>query len=297
MLRELAERGSVAATASALHLSPSAVSQQLATLSRQLGVRLLDRAGRGVRLTAEANLLLDHAAELNAQLERARADLAAHAAGDVATVVIGTFATAIPILVAPAMAALADSRPRLSLVVREVQAPGCFTRLDAGEVDLVITVDWRGGPTRNDPRYHRFELFTDPLDALLPPGHRLAVGKTLELIDLAEETWVTGAPGGPCVEITLAACAAAGFNPQVRHHSEDWYAVGALVAAGAGVTLAPRSALAQLPASVAVRPLDGSQPVRRIFAAVRAGSERASALQCVVSALHDAAHRRAKSEG
>jgi len=113
VLRELRERGTIGATANALSLTPSAISQQIACLSRELGVPLLTPHGRGVRLTPQAQLLLEHAAAVDAQLERARADLAAFDEGTVGRVAVGAFATAISGLVAPALARLRRERPRL----------------------------------------------------------------------------------------------------------------------------------------------------------------------------------------
>jgi DNA-binding transcriptional LysR family regulator len=288
VLQELAERGTVAATAEAVHLSPSAVSQQLATLSRQVGVVLLERVGRGVRLTPEARLLLHHAAILNSQMEQARADLVDEQTGQVGTVAIGAFATAITGLVAPALGLVRRDRPGLVVSAHEIQAPECFTRLDAGDLDIVVTVEWRHAPPRTDPRYARHHLLADRLDAVLPRGHRLA-DRQMTLAALAEEPWITGSPGGPCVEVALAACASAGFTPEIRHHTEDWGAVAALVAAGAGVALVPRLAAALLPDHVVVRPLNGDQPVRNIFVATRAGSGGSPTLQPVLSALREIA--------
>lgn len=287
VLQEFAKRGTIAATAGALHLTPSAVSQQIAALSREAGVPLLVRHGRGVRLSHQANLLLEHAAVLNAQLERVRADLKSYSSGDVGQVVIGAFATAIIHLVAPAMAELGRRRPRLRLAVHEVEVPEGFTRLDSGDLDLLVTVDYRGGPPRHDPRYHRTELADDVFMAALPAGHPLADRNRINLADLAGERWVLGAVGGTCHEVVLAACAAAGFNPDVRHQTNDWNAALTLVAIGSGVALVPRLAL-PVPEDerVVLRPTFGPQyPTRHIYAAVRAGSERHPALAPALEVL------------
>src|SRR6185437_328922 len=95
VLRELEQRGTVAATASALHLTPSAVSQQLAGLSREVGAQLLEKHGRGVRLTGQARVLLSHATVVQEQLERARADLAAWQEGELGEVRVAAMSTAI----------------------------------------------------------------------------------------------------------------------------------------------------------------------------------------------------------
>src|SRR5512142_1412212 len=134
VLRELRQRGTIAATAKALRLTPSAISQQLSALGREIGVPLLAPQGRGVRLTQQAELLLDHAAAIDAELERARTDLAAFERGTVGRVVLGAFATAIAGLVAPALERLRRERPRLRVSVQEIGA-ACFTLLDRGELD------------------------------------------------------------------------------------------------------------------------------------------------------------------
>ncbi|MDR3670161.1 MAG: LysR family transcriptional regulator [Holophaga sp.] len=287
VLRTLQERGTVVATVGALNLTPSAVSQQIAALSREAGVPLLIAQGRGVRLTPQAMLLLDHAAAMDAQWQRVRADLAAFDQGTVGRVRIGAFATAITGIVVPALIQLRRERPRLRLSILESEAPDCFTRLDAGDLDLVITVDHRDGPVSGDPRYHRRELQDDPLLAALAEDHPLAGRTALDLQDLAKGPWIVGAMRGPCQELGLAACAAAGFSPDIVHHANDWSAVFALVAADCGVALVPRLAVpAPPPPGVVLRALDGPRsPCRHVYAAVRAGAENHPGLLPVLAAL------------
>jgi DNA-binding transcriptional LysR family regulator len=289
VLRELDQRGTVAATAAALHLTPSAVSQQLAALARELGVPLLERRGRGVRLTGQARLLLEHAGAVQAQLERARADLAAWDQGELGFVTVSGFSTAITGLVAPAIRRLARDRPRIRLTVVEGEPPDIFTRLDAGDVDVAIAVDHRRGPTRDDKRYVRVELLADPLDAVLPVDHPAADPRGVRLTDLASDPWVAGNPGDFCSDVILALCATAGFSPAVRHHSTDWDAIAALVAAGAGVALVPRLAQPLRPEGLLVCPVLGHRAVRNIFAAVRAGAEHDPVLSVVLVELQRAA--------
>jgi len=285
VLRELRERGTIGATAKALALTPSAISQQISALGREVGVRLLAPQGRGVRLTPQAELLLEHANAIDAQLERARADLAALEEGVVGRVVVGAFGTAITGVVAPALERLRRERPRLLLVVRE-QGPECFRLLDRGELDLAISVDHAGGPTRGDPRYARWELLDDLLLVALPAGHRLAGEADVDLLALAEERWIMGGIGGPCREVAPAACAAAGFTPEVVHEVDDWGAALRLVAAGCGVGLVPELATRAPPAGVVLRrPAGPLRPRRHLFAAARSGAERSPAIAAVVEAL------------
>src|SRR5690349_2652473 len=143
VLRTLEQRGTVAATAEALHLTPSAVSQQLAGLSRDVGVQLLEKHGRGVRLTGQARVLLGHASVVQEQLELARADLAAWREGELGEVNIAGLSTAISALVAPALGQLRTDRPNLQIRVIEDEPPGLFARLDSGDIDVAIAADYR----------------------------------------------------------------------------------------------------------------------------------------------------------
>jgi DNA-binding transcriptional LysR family regulator len=290
VLRELRLRGTIAATADALHLTPSAISQQIAGLSRDLGVPLLLPHGRRVRLTPQAAVLLEHAAAIDAELERARARLAAFDEGIAGEVAIGAFGTAITGLVVPALRRLRACHPAVRLTVQEIEAPTCFTRLDAGELDVVVTIDHLDGPSRNEPRYVRTDLLEDPLLAALPETHPLAGRPAVDLRDLADEGWIVGAMRGPCQEVGLTACIAAGFSPAIRHRVNDWGAALALVAAGCGVALIPWMAAAGGPSGgVSLRPLAGPQrPSRHIYAAVRAGADANPLLAPVLAALEDA---------
>ncbi len=299
VLRELQQRGTIGATAKALALTPSAISQQLAALSRDVGVPLLSPQGRNVRLTTQARILLDHGALVDAQLERARADLAAFEQGAVGRVAIGAFATAISGLLAAAVERLRRERPRLAVSVREIDAPECFTLLDRGDLDLVVTVDHREGPTRADRRYWRQDLLDDHLMVAVPEGHPLAARPAIELLELAAERWIIGGTRGPCQEAGLGACAAAGFTPDIVHRVDDWNALLELVAAGCGVGLVPTLALAGMrPAGVVLRPPAGPQrPCRHLYAAVRAGAETSPSLVPVVGALVEVARARSAAGG
>jgi DNA-binding transcriptional LysR family regulator len=287
VLRELRERGTLAATAEALNLTPSAVSQQLNTLSRDVGVPLLAPMGRSVRLTPQAEILLHHATVMDAQMERARADLAAYDQGLVGQVALGAFSTAITGLVSPALGRLRRERPGLHLTVLETQPPECFTHLDTGALDLVVTVDYRDGPARNDRRYHRRDLLNDPFLLALPAGHPLADREDLDLRALAGQTWVIGAIRDPCQDVSMAACIDAGFSPDIQHRVNDWESVFALVAEGCGVALVPLLAVIgrDLPGLVLRRPAGSPCPSRKVYAAIRAGAGHSPLLGPVLEAL------------
>ncbi|MEU8138852.1 LysR family transcriptional regulator [Streptodolium elevatio] len=291
VLRELDRRGTVSAVAEALHLTPSAVSQQLTALSRETGVRLLEPAGRRVRLTGAARVLLRHADHLFAQLERVQADLAAYQEGGTAEVRITAFGSAITGLVLPALRDLRERRPGLSLVLRESELPEGYTGLVAGEMDIAIVIAAPDGPAGDDARFARMPLMSDPLDVMMPADHPLANAREISLTDLVEDTWVTGSVGA-CSQLTATACAAAGFAPRVRHRADEWTTIFGLVEAGLGISLVPRLVSAKMSTmtpqhtgNVVLRVLTGQAPQRHIAAYVRNGSETAPHLAIVLDAL------------
>ncbi|PRH78748.1 LysR family transcriptional regulator [Streptomyces solincola] len=296
ILRTLRDRGTVTATAEALLMTPSAVSQQLTNLAKQLGVRLLEAHGRRVRLTDAAHLVLRHTEDVFAQLERADAALAGYLAGESGLVRVGAFSTAVPALVVPAVTRLRADCPGLEVRVREAEAAEAYELLSAGEVDLALSLAAHA-PTARDPRFHRVPLLADPLDVALPAGHPLAAAVGLKLADLSGERWIFGG-SGPWSEITIAACEAAGFVPDQAHSAANWTAILAMVEAGMGVALVPRMAAAERTAGssgsggAVMRVLDADQPRRHVVAAVRRGAEHAPAVSRVLAALRTAAAAR-----
>ncbi|MFF8425755.1 LysR family transcriptional regulator [Streptomyces sp. NPDC016566] len=286
ILRTLRERGTVTATAETLHMTPSAVSQQLTNLARQLGVPLLEAQGRRVRLTDAARLVLRHTEPVFEQLERADAALAAHAQGETGEVRVGAFSTAVPALVVPAVRSLRATHPGVIVRVREAEAAEACDLLSAGEVDLALSLAAEA-PGAADPRFTRLPLLADPLDVALPPDHPRATAPELTLTDLAAEPWIFGG-SGPWSDITRRACESAGFSPHQGHSASGWTAILAMVEAGMGVALVPRMAAAGRE-GVVMRRLGADRPVRHVVAAVRKGAEAGAAVARVLAALQAAA--------
>lgn len=285
VLREFRERGSITATAKALHLTTSAVSQQLAGLSRHLGFPVTRPDGRRVVLTPRARTLLAHADAVFAHIERARHDLDSWDDLTHGTVTIGAFPTAITGLLPRFLSQMGVTAPKLTIRLRESEPPDLFDQLDAGRVTIALAVSFAGSPATTDPRYHRVDLGADELDAALPADHPLAAAGRVELPALATESWISGDGQGCCGAITATACAAAGFVPDVVHETNDWQAVAQLVAHGHGVALLPRLAQRALPDGLVIRPIAGSAPRRQLFAAVPAGAEASPVLDLVLRQL------------
>ncbi|MEU9001518.1 LysR substrate-binding domain-containing protein [Streptomyces sp. NPDC048551] len=268
------------------------MSQQLAALEQETGHALLTRSGRGVRLTAAGEILLGHTHEVLAQLERAEAELAAYAGGSAGEVTVAAFATGIAEVLAPAISRLALDHPGIRLRVRDAEGDQSLPMLLDGEADVALAVEYRGGPGADDARLSVLPLYAEPFDAVLPAGHPLADLPAVALADLSEAEWVGQYPGNPCHDVTLLACELAGFQPRFAHSSDDFRAVTALVGAGAGVALVPRSALRGMDLKeVRVRPVTGPAATRRVFAATRRGAEAHPLIAPVLAALSREAER------
>jgi DNA-binding transcriptional LysR family regulator len=292
LLRELNQRGTIAAVADALQFTPSAVSQQLAMLEREAGVRLLERAGRGVRLTDAALVLVDHAEALLERAELAEADLAAAAGSVAGRGRIAGFESVMLRLALPAMEALASDAPRLRCEVVEAEPEQALPALALGDVDLVLGDEWQHQPLRLPEGVQRHELFADPVQLVLPAGHPATQRhrEAVPLAELAGEAWTTGHAGMGWDEMTNRTCRAlGGFDPDIRHRTNDAAVSVALVARGLAVTMLPGLPLLDRPPRVAVRPLAEGAVNRAIFAATRRGDAARPSTQALLAAMRDAA--------
>ncbi|WP_344178507.1 LysR family transcriptional regulator [Kribbella lupini] len=269
VLRALADHGTVTAAAEVLHLTPSAVSQQLAALESEVGQELLERRGRRVAITSAGRLLLTHADTILTEVERAEDALRLYADGTNGELRIAAFATAISLLVAPSLARLRETTPGLRLVVQDAEGHQALTQLLDGEVDLAVTVEHRGSPRpTDDHRLTLTPLYAEPFVAVLPPTHPAASSPLVDLTALATDDWVMTSVGNPIRDVVLLACEQAGFQPRIVHTSDDFRSVAALCAANAGVSLVPRLTLPPTTPAV-IRPLQPPTPTRRVLIATR----------------------------
>jgi DNA-binding transcriptional LysR family regulator len=294
LLRELNERGTIAAVADALRFTPSAVSQQLALLEREAGVPLLERAGRGVRLTDAALVLVDHAEALLERAALAEADLAA-AAGTVAgRGRIAGFESVALHLALPAMEALARDAPRLRCELIEAEPEQALPALALGDIDLVIGDEWQHQPLRLPEGLERHDLLLDPVYVVLPVGHPATRRHrdAVPIAELAGEPWATGLAGMGWDDMTHRTCRAlGGFDPDVRHRTNDASVSIALVARGLAVTMLPDLALHDRDARIELRPIAEGSVNRTIFAATRAADAARPSTQALLAAVRDALER------
>ncbi|KAA2264646.1 LysR family transcriptional regulator [Solihabitans fulvus] len=284
VLRAVVTSGSITAAATNLGYTPSAISQQVATLEKQAGVALLERVGRGVRPTAAGRLLTEHAAVITDQLAEAETALADLRAGRTGLLRVRYFASAGAALVPPAVAAFRRDYPdvRLDLKVTEPDDP--LPEVEAGRADLAIVVFPRSvEPARGVRLVH---LLDDPYVALLPRGHELARKRVVDLADLAEDQWVDAIfPAGPCRDLMRNACAEAGFTPKVVVEGDDFPTSQGFVAAGLGVAIVPKLSLGSVHPGVLVRRLRRPQPLRSIYAAVRDEAADQPSVRGLIDAL------------
>lgn len=288
LLLALHERGTLQAAASALHISTSAASQQLATLTREAGARLTEMDGRRLRLTDAGRVLVEHAYAVFAQLERAHGDVRAAADGELGQLTVGAFPSAIATLLIPAVRVARERHPRLRVDLREVEVPVGLDQLSTGDLDLVVGVEGAGTQPPDGHRYARLPLGVDDFLLAVPLDHPAARGPAAVLSQLADQEWVGTLEGDSCDQLLHGACLAAGFRPVVRHRAADWMAILTLVEAGMGLALVPSSARLPVPATVRVVPV--AERIRRhVYAAVRQGGATHPAVAVYLAALEQVA--------
>jgi DNA-binding transcriptional LysR family regulator len=298
VLRMVASHGTLTAAAEALGYTPSAVSHQLRTLSRDLGVPLLARQGRGVQLTPAARVLLERTAELYTRWEEIRADLSTAADQRVRSLRLCGFSTAAAALLPQVATRVRARHPGAAVQIIEADPTECYDLLLADRADLAVVVATAGLPSSTDPRFDQEPLLDDPLDLLLPADHPLAAQRSALLSQTAAEPWILDRPGRPYHQLVLTACAEAGFTPTVAHEASEWETGAALVAAGLGIALIPR--LARVPAGydVARVPLRGDpSPARHILTSVRRGSRGQPAIAAALDSLASLAEVAAAPRG
>jgi DNA-binding transcriptional LysR family regulator len=291
LLRELRERGTIAAVADALSYTPSAVSQQLAALEKEAGVPLLERVGRGVRLTDAAHRLAAHTDVVLARLERAEAELLETSGAVHGRVRVAAFQTAARSLVAPVLRPLSDRHEGLRLELVEMEAEEALPLLRAGDVDIVVAEEYRAAPRPHEPALERVDLGRDRIVLALPPNHPEAEGDgPVALRRLARDPWCATREGTMFADLLLRACrATGGFEPDVRHRANDVALLVQMAADGHGVTMVPALGQPESHPGVAIRQIAGQTIERRLYAAVRRGSSQRPAVEVTTQALADRA--------
>lgn len=287
-LHAVATYGSVAAAAQALHVTTSAVSQQLAKLERETDARLLERHGRGVRLTDAALLLAEHASDILAKLEHAESDFEAHRGEVVGRLAVAAFATAVRGLFPETLRGLGERYPRLTVALSEVEPPEAIRDISRGVVDLAVVQDWQNLPLAVPDGIRRAPLLDDVADLVVPYGHPLADRSTVDLAATIAEPWICSPPGAVCNDLLVHTIRSYDAEPRIVHVAAEYETQLALVAGGFGFAIVPRLGRGPLPEGVVVRT---TRPVmaRSVYAAWRDEVAGRPAIQATVEVLRDVA--------
>lgn len=283
LLRELQTRGTLAAVAAALHQSPSSVSQQLAQLEREVGVELLRKVGRGVQLTPQAEILVEHTEAVLQRLEQAETDLAASMHDATGTVRIAMFQSAALALLPHMLEHLGHHHPRLRVTVTQREPETALRETWTRDFDLVVAEQYAHHSTQHLPDLHRTDLMSDEIRLAVAPGDT----SVRSIADVADRAWVMEPDDVASRHFAEQTCRTAGFEPDVRYETADLQAHVRLVETGHAVALLPDILGAGLASQVRLVRLEG-RPMRTIFTTTRASASSQPAVLAVREALADA---------
>jgi DNA-binding transcriptional LysR family regulator len=277
VLDAVARTGSVTAAARELHYSQPSVSHHLTRLEHETGAQLLQRIGRGIRLTPTGRLLADRASEILGRVDAAAAELSAHVGLTAGRVRLAGFTSVLSTLVPAAAEILRREHPGLQLNLTDTHPPEALDLLRAGRVDLALIFRHDESPPEGDG-IRLVHLLDDPI-------YLLTTGGPVRLADHCESTWIAGCDR--CRAHLVADCARAGFAPRIEYTTDDMVLMQALVAAGVGVTTIPGLALRSHHApGVTATEIPGS--TRRVYAAAYGTPPDPPATAALLTALHEA---------
>ncbi|MFF8816120.1 LysR family transcriptional regulator [Streptomyces pactum] len=285
-LHAVARHGSVSGAADGLHVTTSAVSQQLSKLERETGQQLLAKNGRGVRLTDAGRLLADHAARILSQVELAQSDLEAQRGQAVGELLLGAFPTAARGLLPQALTTLRAEHPQLRTRLLEMEPDASVPSVVRGDIDLAVVLDWYNKPLPMPGGLVKAALMDDPADVAIPADHPLADRDEVDLEDFAADEWISW-PNGFCYDWLMFTLRGKGIEPRISHTAEEHATQMALIAAGLGVAVAPRLGRGPVPDQVRVVPVRHSMR-RHIYAIWRADADRRPSIRAAVEALRAA---------
>ena len=286
-LDALARHGSVSGAAEGLHVTTSAVSQQMSKLEREVGQQLLAKNGRGVRLTDAGRLLAEHAARILSQVELAQSDLEAQRGQVAGELRLSAFPTAARGLFPAALAQLRADHPGLRVRSSELEPEAGVAGVVRGDLDLAVVLDWYNKPMPLPDGLVKASILDDPADVAMPAGHRLAGRDEVDLGDFADDEWITWAEGEFCHEWLMFTLRSQGVEPRIGHRAGETHTQLGLVAAGLGVCVAPLLGRHPMPEGVVTVPV--RQRVRRhVYVVWRADADRRPSIRAAVDALRRA---------
>lgn len=287
LLREVQVRGTLAGVAAALHQSPSSISQQLTLLEKEVGVELLRKAGRGVQLTPQAQILVEHTGAVLQRLEQAETDLAASLEEATGTVRIAVFQSAALALMPDTLTRLAREHPRLRVTMTQREPESALYETWARDFDLVIAEQYPGHAAPRHDELDRLALTSDAIRLAVAPT-ALGGPRIDSIADTAGLPWVMEPPGVASRHFAEQACRVAGFEPDVRFETADLQAQIRLIESGNAVALLPDLLWMGREPTVRLIDLDDA-PRRTIFTSARIAAARQPAVVACREALNSVA--------
>ncbi|WP_280498893.1 LysR family transcriptional regulator [Nocardia cyriacigeorgica] len=285
VLREFADRGTVAATATALSMTPSAVSQQLKVLAREAGVALLEPDGRRIRLTDAGHALVVRADEVLAAMDRAVAEMAHYRGSPRGRVRVAVFPSGGALLLPRVLPALADSG--VEVIARDEDVPPSETHRLLADYDIVLTHRDERAASVAGPRIAARVLMREPIDVVVAPTHRLAGHSSVTPEELAEESWLSVRGGFPVDDVLRSIATVTGVEPRITQRLNEFRMIETLVATGYGVALMPRYAVTH--PELSVLRLSGVRAARLYELATRPRADDRPAIAAVLDAFITAA--------
>jgi DNA-binding transcriptional LysR family regulator len=285
LLRELAERGSVTEVAYALGKTPSAVSQQLRTLQRQMGTVLVERVGRGVRLTDAGHALAESSVRVATAIAEAEATWSAFQGGASGTVRMAIFYSAAELLV-PGLLTRMRAHPGIALEIADRDVSQDDFAALTSDFDVVVAHRSDDVLPADRERLSVIPLLREPLDVALPLNHELASRSRVSPADVIHEDWVGVPLDFPLDRVLQAMSAQAGVAARVVHRTTHLPLTEKLVAAGHGVALLPRhTSLERASGRYVLLPLTDLRAGRRIEILMRPDRAARHAVRLVVEQL------------
>lgn len=284
VLDAVAATGSVRGAAGTLHVTTSAVSQQLGRLEREIGQQLLERNGRGIRLTEAGTALAVHARSLLDHVERVEADLAERRGAVAGRLDIGAFATAARGLLPDALRRLRAEHPQLEVHVSEYEPTDAIPLVRRADLDIAVVQDWPAAPLAPADGLCRQSLLEDPFDVVLPADHPLAAREAVTMPELSTIDWIGWTPGQICHDWLRQTLGELGTTPTIAHTASDHSTQLALVGAGLGAAIIPRLGRDPVPPTVRVVPIH-PVPIRHVYAVWRTTADHRPAIRAAVDTL------------
>lgn len=283
-LRRVVELGSVTLAADELKYTPSAISQQIKKLEKDLDQPLIRRQGHKLIATDAGRALAERARRIFVELDVAESELDAIRSGHEGTVSVGTFPTLAASLLPRVIKKFSSSFPEVKLKIVSARLDELVENLQRGSTDVSFLWEHSWKPF-NAEGVAVDPLYSEESVVVVPSTHHLADWKEIGLEQLRDDKWILRTGQHPVMETLQHAAAHARFRPSIAMHVNDYQEAQAMVSVGIGVLMVPRSAVALKHPDVRILSLGEDAPTRRVLLARRKGHKYSPAEASFLSVL------------